>query len=121
MKKIVFVLIVLFLLPTSGASLKTGTVNMIYPELNKIRFRLSGESSGCLASDQYFIITLDENSLSIKNHTTSFYYFPIIMYSRKAPKALTIDIINDDKCCGINLDCDPNIKEIPVNYMYMDF
>ena len=76
-------------------------------------FTLENESTNCLENGNYFYIVLDEDNSSIKWHTTSFFYFSLMLNSKSSGTNLTIDI-GSSPYCGSSTN-------IPVNYMFVNY
>ena len=134
MKKIIIlVLLCLIVAPLFGAYYRTGTVEKIFIgekyispgrmsrvvyfkfEKNTELPAYSVDFQDCAGDGQYYVIELDADSTVLNKNTAFYYFYPLIIYSNQFAKDMTIDISNNSKCQ------DPAEKEIPVNYMFINF
>jgi len=85
----------------------TGTVEKIYPQENRVYFKISGWTN-CS-----FYIILDQNESDIKKHTSSFYTYPIVLYSKQYGVDININSASFASCI--------NNANLAVNYVTMNF
>lgn len=89
-----------------------------------VRFRFDVEettdgSTPCIDDqlDRYYMIELDETSVTPNKHTAFYFFYQLITYSHQFKKPLTIYL-------GANTPmaiCAAGDNEVPLYYMFMDF
>jgi len=111
MRSVVFVLLLSLSASVFAGTRVTGIVNYIYPSQNKVYFTMSGESVDCSKDTdfRYYFIT-DDTSTNIQQHTTSYFFYSLIMYSYQFSKPVTLDL--GTATCPLTADR-------PVNYMFI--
>jgi|GEM_PF-5118762 len=117
MRLFVFLFLLIFSLSVTAGTRVTGVVRYIYPSQNKVYFTLcetvdcqnDPDPCGSGANYKYYFIT-DDTSASIQNHTTSYFFYSLIMYSYQFQKEVTLDL--GTATCPLTADK-------PVNYMFI--
>lgn len=122
MKAIAFLLLLCLSAAVYAGTRDRGIVNFIYPSQNKIYFTLTEDpvdnsDFDCLGTSAYrYYIIVDDTSSNITSHTTSYFYYSLLMYSMQFKKTIELDL-------STSVCASPNqvTAHTPVNYMFISW